>query len=98
VIHLLEGPCISVLNILRSLSEHPHFIDGLQSGRVVYNIEDRPGRAYPEWYSCIIQEKRSAVDDVTAESCNDLVYEVANGLFTVGKGLQSVSGEVELNR
>jgi hypothetical protein len=99
-VHLLEGPSYSILNIFCNLSEHSHFAKGgVQSGRIVYNIEDRPMRCYPEWYSCVIQERRSQVDDVSAESCADVVHEMAKGLFDVGKDLQSKkSREVELSQ
>ena len=86
--HLLEGPCHAVLNILKNLSEHSHFAKGgLQTGRVVYNIEDRPRRCYPEWFSCVIQERRSQVEDVSPETCSEVVHEMASGLFDIGKGL-----------
>ena len=85
---------------MRSLSEHEHFRPGgIQAGRIVYNIEDRPNRCYPEWYSCVIQERRSQVEEVSAESCPDVVHEMSKGLFDVGKGLQGRrSREVELSQ
>jgi hypothetical protein len=101
VLHILEGPYVSVLNILKSLSEHPHFESQqsqLQSGRIMYNIEDRPLRSYPEWYSCVIQEGKSAVEDVTPENCVDLANSLAMGLFEVGKSLDAATGEVEIAR
>ena len=62
VLHFLEGPCRSILNILTKLATHSHFVDGIQSGRIIYNIEDKPTRVYPEWYSTVIQEKKSQID------------------------------------
>ncbi len=97
----MEGPCHSVLHILRSLTEHPHFTNQvkLQSGRIIYNVEDRPLRYYPEWYSCIIQEKRSQVDEVDANTANDIVHDIAVGLMEVGKKLKNEThGNMELNR
>lgn len=97
--HVLEGPCYAVLSVLRNLSEHPHFSrapssaagaaagEPLQRGRVVYNTEDRPARFYPEWYSCVVQERRGGVEEVSAESANEVVLELAAGMITVGKGV-----------
>ena len=100
MLHLLEGPCYSVLHILHQLCEHPHFNElDIQSGRVIYCVEDSPHRLYPEWYSCIIQERRSQIEDVTAENCKDVVHDVAMGLLEVGKGLHTeAQEEVELSR
>jgi hypothetical protein len=64
----------------------------------MYNVEDRPLRSYPEWYSCVIQERKSAVEDVTAENSVDLANELAMGLFEVGKSLDAATGEVEIHR
>jgi hypothetical protein len=91
IVHVLEGACHSVLSVLRTLSEHAHFSPAageppLQQGRVVFNTEDRPERFYPEWYSCVIQERRSNVEEITAESANEVVLELAEGMITVGKG------------
>ena len=59
MVHVLEGVCHAVLSVLKALSEHAHFSrrssgsddegEWLQQGRVVYNVEDRPERFYPEW-------------------------------------------------
>mmetsp|Transcript_10811 Transcript_10811/g.11232 ORF Transcript_10811/g.11232 Transcript_10811/m.11232 type:complete len:226 (-) Transcript_10811:68-745(-) len=99
ILHLLEGPYVSVLNILKSLSEHSHFEhDGIQTGRIIYNVEDRPLRSYPEWYSSVIQERKSQIEDVTPDNCIDLTNELAMGLFEVGKAILSATGEVEINR
>ena len=64
----------------------------------MYNIEDRPLRSYPEWYSCVIQEGKSVVEDVTPENCVDLANGLAMGLFEVGKSLDAATGEVEIAR
>ena len=99
VLHLIEGPSYSVLRILQRLSEQDHFKDGVQMGRIVYSVEDRPMRFFPEWYSCLIAEKRSPSDDFNAESSKDVVLELASGLLEVGRGLQaSSSADVEISR
>lgn len=109
IVHVLEGPSHSVLTILKTLAEHPHFNpqrnnDGalnpsLQQGRVIYNVEDRPERFYPEWYSCVIQERRSGVEDITSENASDIVLELAEGMITVGKGLRNdTTGELDFSR
>lgn len=100
VMHLIEGPSNSILRILQRLSEHEHFKDGgIQSGRIVYCVEDRPQRIFPEWYSCLIAEKRSQTDEFNGESSKDTVIELAAGLLEVGRGLQSVSNsDVEISR
>lgn len=100
VLHLLEGPSFSVLKILHNLANHEHFIrDGVQSGSIVFNVENRPKRYFPEWYSCTIQERKSAADDVTEENCKDIVYEMATKLLGVGDGLQNeVQEELDISR
>ena len=65
----------------------------IQSGRIAYVVEDRPQRYWPEWFSCTVQEKKSPVEDISAETCNDIIYELAQGLFEIGEGLQSTSHE-----
>ena len=100
ILHLLEGPCSSLLRILSNLIESGHFIEqpAVQNGRIIYNVEDRPCRYFPEWYSCTIQERKSAVDDVTEETSIFVVHELAMKLLEVGKGLQSEpTGELELS-
>jgi hypothetical protein len=99
VLHLIEGPSYSVLRILERLSQHDHFKDGTQVGRIVYTVEDRPQRIFPEWYSCLIAEKRSPSDDFNAESSKEVVLDLASGLMEVGRGLQAVSSaDVEISR
>jgi hypothetical protein len=99
VLHLIEGPSYSVLRILERLSQHDHFKDGTQVGRIVYTVEDRPQRIFPEWYSCLIAEKRSPSDDFNAESSKEVVLDLASGLLEVGRGLQAVSSaDVEISR
>jgi len=99
ILHLLEGPSFSVLRILKRLAEHSHFIKlpTIQTGTVVYSVEDRPKRYFPEWYSCIIQERKSQTDEINAENCKDIVFELANRLLEIGKCLQSESSEEELD-
>ncbi len=98
--HFLEGPCFSVLHILRCLCDHHHFSEhGVQSGRIISNLEDVPERFYPEWYSCTIQERRSTVEDVTSETSKDIAFDLFKSLQDVGRGLQSEGqGEVELDK
>merc|ERR1719453_1704495 len=89
VLHFMEGPCRSILNILTKLAFHDHFVHGVQSGRIIYNVEDKPTRAYPEWYSTVIQEKKSAIESIDAESCKDVVHSLAMGLLEVGGGIRN---------
>lgn len=98
VLHLLEGPCLSLLRILDGLAKHEHFApSGIQSGNIVYNVEDRPKRYFPEWYSCTIQERKSAGDEVTEENCKDVVFEMSSRLLEVGEGLRSDAQQDELD-
>jgi hypothetical protein len=98
-LHLLEGPCDSILRILTKLADSDHFNrDHIQNGRIVYDVEDRSKRYFPEWYSCIINERAYTGDDVTEENCIDIVHDLAVKLLDVGTALQTESqGEVELN-
>lgn len=93
VLHLLEGPSFSILRILNNLAGHEDFLTGLQFGRIVYTVEDRPQRFFPEWYSCTIQERKSPEQDITDENCKDIVFEMAEQLLGVGTGLSAESQE-----
>ena len=94
LLHLLEGPCFSILRILSNLSHSDHFIGGhIQSGSICYCVEDCPQRYFPEWYSVVVQEKNSLVEDVTEENCKDVVHDMAMSLLEIGKGLQLESSE-----
>jgi len=92
-LHFLEGPSYSVLRILLALSKHEHFENSVQQGRIVYIVEDRPKRYFPNWYSCTIPERRSPNEELTPESSKAVVHEVATGLLEVGKGLQNETSE-----
>lgn len=92
-LHFLEGPSYSLLRILSVLSRHEHFENSIQQGRVVYVVEDRPKRYFPEWYSCTIPERRSPNEDLTPDNCKSIVHDVASGLLEVGKGLQIETSE-----
>ena len=59
----------------------------LLQGRIVYNVEDRPQRLYPEWYSCTIPERKSPIDGVTIENCKDVIYDISCKLLEIGKRL-----------
>lgn len=106
ILHILEGPCNSILRILSQLADSDQFEDlgtgtpPIQSGRIVYNVEDRPCRFFPEWYSCVIQERKSQFEgDVHEDTCTEVVHDLAMRLLEVGHGLQSeATGEVELNK
>jgi hypothetical protein len=100
VLHLLEGPCYSVLRILNNLSLSEQFQgdNPLQLGSIVYNLEDRPNRFFPEWYSCVIQEQKFA-GEVTAENSEDIVFEMACRLLELGSKLKNEpQEELELSR
>jgi hypothetical protein len=95
ILHLLEGPSFALLRILEGLAQNEQFLDPfVQSGRIAYIVEDRPQRYWPEWFSCTVQEKKSPIDDITAETCNDIIHDLAQGLFEIGNGLQSTSHEL----
>ncbi len=99
LVHLLEGPSDAIIRVLCRLSEHEHFQDPfIQSGRIVYCVEDRPQRFFPEWFSCAIQERRSQTDDLTSDTCKDIVHDLASGLLHVGKELTESQREMELNK
>ena len=97
---MLEGPSDAIIRVLSALSEHEHFREpNTQSGRIVYCVEDRPERYFPEWFSCILEERRSNAEDVTPESCNAIVHDMAKGLLNVGHIIGTESQEeVELGK
>jgi hypothetical protein len=85
-----------VLRILKNLAGHSHFLDTtnpIQTGTVVYSVEDHPKRHFPEWYSITIQERKSQADEVTDENCKDIVTDLATRLLEIGKSLQFESQE-----
>lgn len=103
VLHLLEGPSDSVLRILSRLSAHEHFSEpAIQAGRIVYCVEDRPQRYFPEWFGGPpLQQRESHGEDFTSETSKDVVHELSVNLFEIGKGLQlqmESHEEVELSR
>ena len=101
ILHLLEGPSFSVLSILNELASHPDFGNSVQTGTVVYSLEDSPKHNFPEWYSCEIKERKSSADDLNEESCKDVVSDIANKLLKIGeelKGRQNDSQDIELSR
>jgi hypothetical protein len=62
-------------------------------------MEDVPQRMYPEWYSCIVPERKSPIDEVLPESANDVASDVLAAMGQVGRGLSSeAQGEVELGK
>jgi hypothetical protein len=99
--HLLEGPCFSVLRILNGLVAHEQFQGehAMQSGSIVYDIEDRPKRYFPEWYSCVLQEQKSQGEDLTAENSEDLVFDMASKLLDLGNKIGTEpEDELELSK
>lgn len=106
LIHMMEGPSQAVLNILTKLAIHNHFqstnsgSDPIQRGRIVYYVEDRPKRFFSEWYSCDIQERKTAIEDVTADTCKDVVHDMATKLLELGGKLSRDANheEPELSR
>jgi hypothetical protein len=100
ILHLLEGPCYSVLRILHNLSVSEQFGSGggdnsIQKGSIVYNLEDRPNRFFPEWYSCVINEQKSPSDDTSEET----VFDMACRLLDLGSKLKTEpQEELELSR
>ena len=94
MLHLLEGPSISILRMLNNLAGHRHFLESsIQSGNIVYCVEDRPKRFFPEWYSGTIQEKKSSVEDIREENCTLVAFELATRLLDIGDILQSENFE-----
>jgi hypothetical protein len=77
--------------VLYNLADHKHFLEpDYQSGSIIYNIEDRPKRFFPEWHTATIQEKKSQGEDITEENCTNIVYDMANRLLSIGTGLGKV--------
>eukprot|EP01038_Epipyxis_sp_PR26KG_P016783 gene16783-22970_t len=100
ILHLLEGSCTSILRIINNFVDYSPD-SAIISANIVYNVEDRPKRYFPQWYSSIIQERiATAGDEVTEENCKDAVHELAYQLLEIGSGLQEESdeGELELTR
>ena len=98
ILHLLEGPSFSVLRILSQLAGNPDFYSNpsLQTGTIVYSVEDIPKRYFPEWYSTSVQERKSNIEEITPENCLDVVFETSSKLLEIGNGLKS--NELELSR
>ena len=93
ILHLLEGPSDSIGRILRNLSQHEEFTKGVQTERIIYCVEDRPERIFPEWFSCTLQERKSSVEYVEAATANDTIFDLTVGIFEVGKILQTTPHE-----
>lgn len=90
MLHLLEGPSTSVLRILSNLAGHKQFFEtSTQSGNIVFSIEDRPKRIFPEWYSGTIPEKKTPMEDIKEENCTLVSYEMASKLLEIGNVMQA---------
>jgi hypothetical protein len=101
VMHFIEGPSHAVLRILKGLHEHSHFQPGTdgsctQEGRVVYSVEDSPKRYFPEWFSCVLAEKKAQVDDLTNETSMEVVHSMATGLIDMGTRLNQAGHDVDI--
>ena len=99
--HLLEGPSYALLRTLSKLSQHDDFSSSsssLQSGNIIYSIEDRMKRIFPEWYSCTINDRKAQNEDLTEENCKDVVFELTQKILKIGEGLQSESNELDITR
>lgn len=101
MLHLLEGPSYSILRIFNNLAGHPQYLgdNPMQSGAIVYDLEDIPKRYFPEWYSCVIQEQKLPGEEITAENSEDLVFDMATKLLDLGNKLRTEPhDELELSR
>lgn len=100
VLHLLEGPSHAVLRALKRLADHEHFRArssggeaAVQQGRVVYTVEARPRRFFPEWYSCVLPEKKASSEELNGDSGKDVVHDLAQGLLGMGTRLAAAAAE-----
>ena len=76
------------------MSVSDDFVDAsIQSGSIVYSVEDCPQRYFPEWYSVVVQEINSNVEELNEYNCKDSVHELATRMLEIGKGLQQESSE-----
>lgn len=76
------------------MSVSDDFVDAnIQSGSIVYSVEDCPQRYFPEWYSVVVQEINSNVEELNEYNCKDIVHELAVRMLEIGKGLQQESSE-----
>ena len=63
----------------------------------MYSVEDRPRRFYPEWYSCVLAEKKGGNEELNGDSGKDVVHDVATQLLEMGSRLQATTGAVDLS-
>lgn len=99
VMHFIEGSSHAVLRILKVIADHEHFHGtrvgenmALQQGRIVYSVESRPKRYFPEWYSCVLPEKKGSSEELNGETGKDVVSDLAQTLLDMGTKLQGTSG------
>ena len=102
VMHFIEGPSNAVLRILKGIADHEQFrtVEGevpIQQGRVVYSVEARPKRYFPEWYSCVLAEKKGNSEELNGDSGKDVVHDLAQNLLDMGTRLRATSGPVEMS-
>ncbi len=108
VLHLLEGPSYALLRIVKELADHPHYTGengtdntstsgSIQQARIAYNVEDRPRRFYPEWYSCVLAEKKGGNEELNGDTGKDVVHDMATQLLEMGSRLQATTGAVDLS-
>jgi hypothetical protein len=58
----------------------------VQSGRIVYCVEDRPQRCFPGWFNIYdIEDRKVEGEEVTNDNAIDVVHEMATNLIEVGR-------------
>ena len=102
ILHCIEGPSHAVLRILKGIADHEQFRSAegevpMQQGRVVYSVEARPKRYFPEWYSCVLPEKKGSSEELNGDSGKDVVHDLAQNLFDMGTRLRGTSGPVDIS-
>lgn len=87
VVNVMEGESHAILRIVNDARNHEHFTNKaniIQSGRIVYNAEDRPKRFFTSYDTFTINEKKVQVDELNSETSKDIVHEMATVLLEVG--------------
>lgn len=101
ILHLLEGPSISILRILNNLAGHKHFLGAnpIQSGNIVYCVEDRPKRFFHHWFSGFVQEKKASIEEIREDNCTIVAFDLATRLLEIGNILyQEGLDDLEFDR
>lgn len=87
ILHFLEGPCHAVRRLLAKISTY-HNTNQAPGNRLLASIESNSDAYFPEWYSCIVPEKKASQES-GGDNAKDTVAEIVQRLKDMGSQLST---------